>query len=96
MIGYGDKTPLTWPEGLLSSSVALLSTSFLCTSGQNSWLRFCTKAQEQHDQEHFEKTKNLAANFIQNRIFQPVNAEIISWVPCIHSGTKSCPHQNNN
>lgn len=34
MIGYGDKSPLTWPERLLSSSVALLSTSFFALAAR--------------------------------------------------------------
>uniref|UniRef100_A0AAR2LGQ9 Potassium voltage-gated channel, KQT-like subfamily, member 5a n=1 Tax=Pygocentrus nattereri TaxID=42514 RepID=A0AAR2LGQ9_PYGNA len=64
-IGYGDKTPQTWPGRLLSAGFALLGISFFALPAGILGSGFALKVQEQHRQKHFEKRRNPAASLIQ-------------------------------
>ncbi|XP_043933040.1 potassium voltage-gated channel subfamily KQT member 5 [Protopterus annectens] len=64
-IGYGDKTPQTWPGRMLSAGFALLGISFFALPAGILGSGFALKVQEQHRQKHFEKRRNPAASLIQ-------------------------------
>ncbi|KAI4888164.1 hypothetical protein NFI96_001525 [Prochilodus magdalenae] len=64
-IGYGDKTPKTWPGRLLAGTFALIGVSFFALPAGILGSGLALKVQEQHRQKHFEKRRHPAAGLIQ-------------------------------
>ncbi|XP_051990960.1 potassium voltage-gated channel subfamily KQT member 3-like [Xyrauchen texanus] len=64
-IGYGDKTPKTWPGRLLAGTFALIGVSFFALPAGILGSGLALKVQEQHRQKHFEKRRHPAASLIQ-------------------------------
>ncbi|XP_043922181.1 potassium voltage-gated channel subfamily KQT member 3 [Protopterus annectens] len=64
-IGYGDKTPKTWPGRLLAATFSLIGVSFFALPAGILGSGLALKVQEQHRQKHFEKRRNPAAELIQ-------------------------------
>ncbi|KAI5626329.1 potassium voltage-gated channel subfamily KQT member 3 isoform X1, partial [Silurus asotus] len=65
-IGYGDKTPKTWPGRLLAGTFTLIGVSFFALPAGILGSGLALKVQEQHRQKHFEKRRHPAAGLIQS------------------------------
>ncbi|XP_036683605.1 potassium voltage-gated channel subfamily KQT member 4 isoform X4 [Balaenoptera musculus] len=79
-IGYGDKTPHTWLGRVLAAGFALLGISFFALPAGILGSGFALKVQEQHRQKHFEKRRMPAANLIQRKPCNFMDAEgLAAW-----------------